>query len=360
VTSLPTSDGHGPSRASASPRRASGLVAALIVSLLVVAVGGVLVLVFRASGRSRTVAESPAGRLVAGRSVVSTDGAADVELRVTQDFGATPMIARQVAPRPLEDVLALVSRQTSVTTSYGGGFVGSIAGIASGYTGATPVREDWFFYVNGLQAHTGAGEIAVSANDRIWWDFHAWDFAASVPAVVGQFPAPFVAGTGTRSATQVLFADGFAPQATAIVSALRSAGATSAVAAPVSAAALGQPGHTILVGRFDQLDAFPAVRDAAKRPQGSGVFARFSDNGVDALGVHGETALHAAGAGAVMATAKPADADGALWLVTGSDAADVRSAAALLTDGGARLAGRFGALVTRDGAVESLPMATRR
>ena len=270
------------------------------------------------------------------------------------------MLDRRVPAATAPDVLSLLSDEITVTTAYGGGFVRAIGGVASGYAGLRPVRADWFYYVNGLQSHVGAAEEPVHAGDRVWWDFHRWDFAASVPAVVGQFPAPFSPVGGLTRPTRVLYASGFVAPAHQIASALVAAGATATAVAPVDAAALAGPGHVVLVGRWADLARWSAVRDAAATPGASGIFARFKQSNAEALGELGGVGLSLPAAGAVLATAKPDDPDAVLWLVTGSDDTDVRAAAGLLGDGGARLAGRFGALVTRDGTVISLPIASGR
>ena len=331
----------------------------LIVALLVVAAVAGLSAVYRASLGARAAASMGAASPIA--TVRPATGDPRIALRVTQHFGAVPMLDRRVTARAGSSVMALLSREITVTTSYGGGFVSTIGGLASGYSGARPVQADWFYYVDGLQAHVGAGDLKLRAGASVWWDFHRWDFATSVPAVVGQYPAPFVVAGRASRPTGVLFTSGFEPAARHIASTLRSIGASDAVAAPASAQALSHSGHAILVGRWADLVALDAVRDAAGQPGASGIFVRFGDRGAQALGELGGVAASLPGAGAVLATVKPDDPDAALWLVTGSDAADVRAAANLLAGGhGARLAGRFGALVRRDGAVVSLPMAGPR
>ena len=353
-------------RASGSPSRVSGLATALVAALFVLTIGVGLALVYRAAERARVVgapgrpAATPGRPVGAGGAQASGEADPGAELRVTRRFGATPMLERQAQVDATPNVLALLSREITVTTSYGGGFVGAIGGVASGYTSSRPVREDWFYYVNGLQSRVGAGDVSVHAGDRIWWDFHRWDFAASVPAVVGQFPAPFVAAGRAARATQVLYASGFEIDARRIASELASAGASVAAVAPADAASVARSGHVVLVGRWADLMGLSAVRDATLASGASGIFVRFDDSGADALDELGAVALHVPAAGAVLATAKPEDPDSGLWLVTGSGVGDVRAAADLLTDGGARLAGRFGALVEPDDAVVSLPIAVGR
>ena len=292
-----------------STGRAGGLAAALIVSLLVVAAVAGLALVYRASVLAR--AGEPLKRTAeAVRTRTTPDGADPrVELRVTQRFGGTPMLDRRVAAGTAPDVLALLSREIAVTTSYGGGFVGAIGGVASGYTGSRPVRTDWFYYVNGLQSRVGAADVAVGPGDRIWWDFHRWDFAASAPAVVGQYPAPFTGAAHAERPTRVVYARGFEGSARAIASALSAAGATATIVAPADAAAVALPGNVILLGRWAELGDLSAVRGAAASPGVSGVFVRFSERGVECLGELGSVARRSPKAGAVLATAKPDDPD---------------------------------------------------
>ena len=117
-----------------------------------------------------------------------------VELRVSRDFGVTTLTDRSIAVSASSTVMRLLTANTKVTTAYGGGFVDSIDGVASGYTNGGSIRADWFYYVNGLQATVGAADYHLGPHDRVWWDFHAWDFAPSVSAVVGQYPEPFLSG----------------------------------------------------------------------------------------------------------------------------------------------------------------------
>ena len=69
--------------------------------------------------------------------------------------------------------MRLLQRDFEVETRYGGGFVQEIDGVGGGRAGGR--RVDWFYYVNGIEAATGAAERRVSAGDRIWWDHHDWE-----------------------------------------------------------------------------------------------------------------------------------------------------------------------------------------
>jgi hypothetical protein len=208
---------------------------------------------------------------LSARETSAAKDAGVVELRVSRDFGTAALLDRQAAVTASSTVLPVLAANTKVTTAYGGGFVESIDGLASGRTGAEPGRADWFYYVNGLQATVGAAEHRLKPGDRVWWDFHAWEFAPSVPAVVGQYPEPFRAGASSKvRPTEILCAPGFADDAKRLAESLRSAGvaqvSSSELASDVS---VPTASHVILLGTWDDLLQLPWVREAAENPASS-------------------------------------------------------------------------------------------
>jgi hypothetical protein len=300
-------------------------------------------------------------RLSAGKPAVPR-GADTVELRVSKDFGAATLTERHVAVTASATVMPLLTANARVVTAYGGGFVDSIDDVSSGYTNGGSVRADWFYYVNGLQATVGASDYHLGPRDRVWWDFHAWDFAPSVPAVVGQYPEPFLSGAGDRPLpTRIVYAPAFAQDAAHVVSALRSAGVAKVTSSQLAAGE--SPPHAdnlILLGTWADLTRLAWVREAADSPAGSGLFARYENSALVVLDVHGKVTKRDASAGAIMATMR-ADAPGAaIWIVTGDEPYDVSAAASLLAQRPSALAGRFGVLVEPSGAVTPLPIGVAR
>lgn len=113
-------------------------------------------------------------------------------LWVTEDRGSRVLFAGTV-PAGLTAIQGL-ERDRKVTTRYGGRFVESIDGISGSLSG----RRDWFFYVNGIEAGTGAAEVTLHAGDVEWWDYRSWGAGSpDVPVVAGAFPRPFL-GAATR------------------------------------------------------------------------------------------------------------------------------------------------------------------
>jgi len=257
--------------------------------------------------------------LGAGRSA----GAAG--LTVTEQFGTVTVGSVQEAHLPgSETVMRMLERSFRVSTRYGGGFVQSINGLAGGS------QRDWFYYVNGIQAPAGAATTALHQGDEVWWDFHDWRDAESIPAVVGAFPEPFLHGVGGhRYVTELDCAGAVAKACARVAAALRSAGIH-----PVSHGASGVGVVRVLVGPWMALGAAPVRGLIEHGPPASGVYARFAPGGgeLELLDPTGRVAgTLGPGAGLIAATA---DGSGQpVWLITGTDAAGVAAAAGALGPG---------------------------
>src|SRR5436305_526620 len=112
---------------------------------------------------------------------------------VTRNFGQVRLASASV-PHVREDetVMQLLRSKRRITTSYGGGFVQSIDGLA----GSGSRQLDWFYFVNGIEASVGAATYKLSPGDVVQWDYRDWRATDHVPAIVGAYPEPFVHGTG--------------------------------------------------------------------------------------------------------------------------------------------------------------------
>jgi uncharacterized protein DUF4430 len=280
-----------------------------------------------------------------------------VHLTVTRDFGAS-VVRAWSAPRVrgAETVMSLLMRNAGVGTRYGGGFVQSIDGLAGGQDAGQPV--DWFYYVNGVWASTGAASRNVDPGDRIWWDRHDWSQTDRIPAVVGSFPEPFLNGLeGKRLPVRVECAEVTGRACKTVRARLRAAGVTAGVAAIGSGVAASQTVR-VAVGPWRDLGGDPAVAPIGKGPRASGVYARIAENGstltlLDQDGRVGRTLL--AGAGLIAATRTGEDAP--KWVVTGTDDAGVERAAQDFSEG--ELRDRFALAVTPQGAPLSIPLVAR-
>jgi uncharacterized protein DUF4430 len=145
------------------------------------------------------------------------------QLWVTRDQGRHVLLVKTV-PAGLTALQAL-DRETQITTRYGGRFVQSIDGVA----GSLAKRQDWIWYVNGIEGDRGAAEYRLHAGDVEWWDYRNWSGGKlHVPVVVGAFPEPFLHGLGGKVPPAVVIGSG--PGARAIAKLVHGRVAASAPA----------------------------------------------------------------------------------------------------------------------------------
>src|SRR3954449_8563249 len=214
---------------------------------------------------------------VAGCGVGPGTTPADVRLTVTDRFGTRPVVALDGARvRGSDTVMRLLQRNAKVTTRYGGGFVQSIDGLPGGQSGAR--RQDWFYFVNGVEAGKGAAATAVHPGDRIWWDRRDWTVAQEVPAVVGSFPEPFVHGVdGKRLPTRVECSEPKSAACSTVAGKMEDLGLVAARGGVGNS--FVQDTLRIVVGPWRAVRGDATVKLLEKGPATSGVFAKPSADG---------------------------------------------------------------------------------
>jgi hypothetical protein len=270
---------------------------------------------------------------VAGCGVgAGEEQAGDGSLTVTRDYGHESIgRARTAGVSESDTVMRLLQRDFEVETRYGGNFVQEIDGVAGGRDGGR--RVDWFFYVNGIEASVGAGELKVAPGDRIWWDHHDWGAAMRVPAVVGSFPAPFLSEVeGRRLPVRLVCLDGAGEACDEVETRLQDAGIED-IARSVLEQSAGREVLRVLVGPWSEMRRDTAARKLESGPAASGVFARPDPGGehVELLDEHGRVE-RTLGRGSGLLAATRIEAQQPTWMVTGVDGTGVAAAAAALTE----------------------------
>jgi hypothetical protein len=248
--------------------------------------------------------------LLAGCGVGQTGHQAPAKLTVSRDFGAT--VVREVEVKGGQTVAAVVRGEPRSA-----------------------------HFVNGVAA---GDDTTVHGGDRVWADIPA--ASAITPAVVGSFPEPFLHGIdGKRLPVRIECADARGAVCRQIADRL----AAYEIPAARGGLQTARAPETlrVLVGPWSALRPDPAVNALERGPRVSGVYARMSPDGrtIAVLDAGGRTTRTlGAGSGLVAATKRPDERP--TWVVTGTDAAGVASAARAFEEG--TLDHRFAVAVSRD------------
>jgi uncharacterized protein DUF4430 len=252
-------------------------------------------------------------------------------LTVTRDYGRRVLLEKRTGEVPgAETVMRFLQREAKVDTGYGGRFVNAIDGVRSGSRDGQ--RRDWFYYVNGIEADTGAAERDVFGGDRVWWDYRDWSAAMRVPAVVGSFPEPFLHGAdGKRFPVRIDCAQDAADQCDEVANRLERAGIE-----PNTAALGSQSGKELLrvvVGKWEDVRHDSAAREIEEGPAQSGVFARVGRAAdsfeIDVLDSQGRV-VQRLGPGSGIVAATRFDDQQPTWTVSGTDDAGLDQAVRLI------------------------------
>ena len=263
-------------------------------------------------------------------------GSSNVHLTVTRDFGSAPVGAASERAIPSHQSLtAILQRFFHVQPAVRQRTVAAIDGHAAG------ASSYWFYYVNGIAVQPGQTndlgrlivppDTLVHPGDRIWWDLHDPAAVRTIPAVVGSFPEPFVHGIGGRRYPTTLECAADVQNACdAIGAQLRADGV------PVADQALGtgsgQDTLAIVVATWQDLNGSLAGDLVAHGPRSSGVYARFAAGGaaLQLLNPRGQV-VQTLGADSGLVAATNDNVNQPEWLITGTDVAGVRAAAAAVT-----------------------------
>jgi hypothetical protein len=306
--------------------------------------------VSRSRGTAVATALLCAALAAAGCGLGPGAGIGDVELTVTREFGAVPVLRRSLGADESDTVMRVLEGSAEISTRYGGGYVQSIDGVEEARRGGDPY--DWFFYVDGIESPIGAADYALGGGERIWWDYRDWAATNHVPAVVGSWPAPFVDGYEGHEHPVTVECEGGGDACQRVRRALAGVGVGLASGSPRGAI-------RVLVGPWARLREDPVAASIEEGPGESGVYADFEHGrdgyrlvGLDRNG--GQARQLGPDAGLVAATRRY---DGPpVWLVTGASAAAVRAASGLLA--AAKLRDHY-AVASVEGKETPLPVAAR-
>ena len=295
-------------------------------------------------------------------TVYSADSSPSIKLVVTTDFGKSLLLEETVEIGEETSALAALKQVAQVETQYGGGFVKSINGIDSEYGGDSEQKDDWLFYINGISSNVGAAAYMLQVGDVEHWDYRDWDFHQFVPAIVGDFPEPFLHGhRGVVYPTLVVYQEGREEEAGEIAAALAQygvAGVSVKSAAGLSASEQ-ESSNLILVGTAD----FSLIEEINQPWDRLGFYCHFEEGCLSVFDGGGEVTgeyRDGDGVGVVQATQSVWNTKGVgacenvVWMVSGTDDAGVAAAVDTLVGCSADFEYAF-SLVVVDGGMVRVP-----
>jgi hypothetical protein len=252
-------------------------------------------------------------------------------LTVTRDYGAAE-VAKPEMVDATTGLTALRQLETvhKVTTAYGGRYVKSINGTTE------DDDSSWLFYVDGVESDQGATSIRLKPGQVVQWDFHAWQTIRTGGAIVGAYPLPL-----KKRGVRLICAPTKSSECSAAREAIKASGISISSSGP----------DRVVVGTWSNIENIDGVRDLTRPGDTNGAYAQFSADGetLTPFTSGGSEGTPITEGGGLIAAFS--DAEGIVWLATGTDAQGVSSAAKLLDAGGPKLKNRFAMAVGPGGPV---------
>ncbi len=258
-----------------------------------------------------------------------------VRVTVTRDFGGDVLKDESLAVREGSSAMRALQEVAEVETSYGGGFIHAVDGLASGYGGEGSRKVDWFYYLNGQMADAGAEELEVNGGDWLVFDYHSWEYSTFTPALAGCFPEPFVHGyREPPRQCSVVYAAGWKEEGGEFAVLLREAGAPSCTLEELSPGWRPRKGeYSVVIGACGELVENDFLADANANARRLGLRVYLAGDDMLIVGENGEVSGRlSAGTGLVEAVGPRLGEDGSALMVTGTDPDGVRAALSLLLD----------------------------
>ena len=283
-----------------------------------------------------------------------------VRVIATQNFGKELMFDKMLVVPDETSAMEALKQIANIETAYGGGFVNAINGVHSGHTGSQGAKMDWFIMANGIMANVGALDYTLHDGDVEHWDYHDWSFRMFIPAIVGDFPEPFLHGyEGEVRPTVIVYEEGLEDVARDLENSLKELGVADVSTENTSELTENDKQHSnlILLGTND-CDLVSELNQVWDR---IGFFVHFDDS---TMIVHNEReeieAEYRAGCGLLQATQSLWNPKGigvcenVVWMVSGTDMAGVKSAADALINQHDQFQYAY-AVVIADGEIIKVP-----
>jgi hypothetical protein len=275
-----------------------------------------------------------------------------VTLVITRDFGKEIIFEDEIKIESNSNAMTILQDAVEVETKYGGGFVHAINGISSQFEGSNGQKKDWFFIMNGLSCSMGAADYTVNPGDIEHWDFRDWGHYQLVPAIIGDFPQPFLNGyRGIVYPTTIIYEQEFLNEADSLVETLKKAGVDNVTALDINQLTdqVQSRNNIILISRTGN----NLIEELSKAQKKLGLYVYVENGGfilIDAAGKKSQ-ALNM-DCSVIQATQNPWNPKGSaageniLWTITGTSDKAVKNAVAVLNTRFADIKYAFAVAVT--------------
>ena len=282
-------------------------------------------------------------------------------LRISQGYGASILADEKLSCQPILSVMdALYSvYPDDIETAYGGSYVKGIASLRAEVGGLGKPNKDWFFFVNGIFADTGALDYLPQRGEKLWWDYHPWQMFQATNTVIGCYPEPFLHGyRGKTNPTRILYRAEERDLASQLAEALSILGVRDVSIMEISGELIEErEGPTIVVGVWEALKQINSLDELNQGFQKNGTFVHFTDSSIELLDYTGKKGDEVfAGTGVITASGKAAGDVNPLWIISGTDIEGVRKAVTFLVKQPSKIAGYYSAVISSTDEIVRLPL----
>jgi hypothetical protein len=256
----------------------------------------------------------------------------NVRIIISRDFGKTLLEDKTVEIFVNSNAMSALKQAAQVDTGYGGGFVDGIGGLRTQRSPAGNQKGDWFYYINGLEANTGAADYPLFNGDIEQWDFHSWNFRHLIPAMIGHFPEPFLNGCrGKVFPTLIVFQNNFEDRANSLKDFLNQRRVRDVRTVSEGQLIERDKGTNNLIILAERQNLI--ISELNRQWKRLGFFAYFEDDKLVTIDESGKVKnRYSESTGLIQATQNPWNPNGvgadenAVWVITGKDGNGLNSA----------------------------------
>ncbi|MCK5282495.1 MAG: DUF4430 domain-containing protein [Nanoarchaeota archaeon] len=275
---------------------------------------------------------------------------ARIRMIAAADFGKEIVFDKELSVIKKISALDALKQAADVKTAYNGGFVNDINSISSQYTKSETKKMDWFYYINGISSNTGAGDYLLKEGDIERWDYHDWSYQMFIPAIIGDYPEPFLHGVkGNVFPTIIAYCDGeFKDEAERIRDTLSGFDVTDVAARSCSSLAESEKKESNIIIISPPENDMTA--DIMRKYKKHGFFAYIENKEAIILNKKGKIEEKTDGA-LMLASQNPWNQKGigafenVVWIITGTNKGDIEYASSVLADYPEQVSGYFGVYV---------------